>query len=354
MRVRDGGCGVRDIRVVHWGLGAMGTGMAHLVQLKPRLRSVGATTFAPAHPGQDLGDALGLERRLGVPIAPTFSEALPTDGADVVLIATGSFAADQEQDILDAITAGVNVITIAEEMTYPWRRNPELAARLDSAARKHRVTVLGTGINPGFVLDTLIIALTGVCGQVDAVRARRINDLSPFGPTVLRTQGVGTTPEEFQRGLEQGTIVGHVGFPESMAMIAAALGWTLDEIREERQPIISKTARSSPYTRIKPGQVAGCRHVARAYRGDKALIELDHPQQIHPEAEGIETGDYVWIDGSPPISLAIKPEIAGGAGTVAVAVNMIPAVVDAAPGLTDMSKLPIPRATMGDLRSVTR
>jgi 4-hydroxy-tetrahydrodipicolinate reductase len=327
----------------------MGTGMARLVQERPGLVSVGATTLAPSRPGQDLGEYAGLGRSIGVAVEPTFAKALPPDGADIALIATGSFAREQEQDILTALYAGLNVITIAEEMAYPWHTQPELAARLDEAARRRGVSVLGTGINPGFVLDTLIIALTGACERVDGIRARRVNDLSPFGPTVLRTQGVGTTPEEFQQGLEQGKIVGHVGFPESMAMIAAALGWELDEISEERQPIVSRTSRSTPHVKVEPGQVAGCRHVGRAYGGGRLLIELEHPQQIHPETEGVETGDYIWIDGRPPVNLAIKPEIPGGTGTIAVAVNMIPAVVGAPPGLLDMSRLPVPRTIMGDI-----
>lgn len=341
---------MQTIRVIHWGLGAMGTGMARLVQEKPGFASVGATTLAPARPGQDLGEAIGLRRSIGVRVEATFAQALPPGGADVALIATGSFARDQEQDILAAVDAGLNVITIAEEMAYPWHTQPELARRLDRAARRRGVTVLGTGINPGFVLDTLVIAMTGVCERVDLIRARRVNDLSPFGPTVLRAQGVGTTPEQFMQGLQQGTIVGHVGFPESMAMIAAALGWQLDDIREERRPIVSSTARATPHASVEPGEVAGCLHIGRAYSGGRLLIELEHPQQIHPEAEGVETGDYIWIDGRPPVNLTIKPEIPGGSGTIAVAVNMIPAVMAAPPGLLDMSRLPVPRAIMGDVR----
>jgi 4-hydroxy-tetrahydrodipicolinate reductase len=346
---------VDTIRLVHWGLGAMGAGMVRLAQQKDGLRSVGAVARTPSKQGRDLGEVAGLQRALGVKVAPTFAEALPADGADLALISTASFTREVAPEVVEAASAGLNVITIAEEMAYPWRGQPELARTIDAAARERGVTVLGTGINPGFVLDTLIVAMTAVCEQVDSIRAARINDLSPFGPTVLRTQGVGTTPEQFERGLRDGTIVGHVGFPESMSLIARALGWKLAEIREERQPIISETHRETPYVKVEPGRVAGCRQVGYGYGEDgRLLIKLEHPQQIHPEAEGVETGDYIWIEGLPPVNLAVKPEIPGGTGTIAVAVNMIPLVVAAPPGLVDMTDLPVPRAIAGDLFSSGR
>lgn len=335
-------------RLIHCGLGAMGAGMVRLVQEKDGLRSVGAVDADRTKHGRDLGDVAGLDRELGLQVASTLAAAMPPEGADLMLLATASFAKEVGPQIIEAASAGLNVITIAEEMAYPWRGQPELARTIDAAAREHGVTVLGTGINPGFVLDTLIIALTGACERVDSIRAARINDLSPFGPTVLRTQGVGVSPEEFARGVQDGSIVGHVGFPESMAMIAQALGWQLGEIREVREPIVAAVARETPYITVAPGQVAGCRHVGCAYsEGGRQLIKLEHPQQVQPEAEGVETGDYIWIEGRPPVSLTIKPEIPGGMGTVAVAVNMIPAVLAHPPGLVDMTCLPLPRAIPG-------
>jgi len=214
---------------------------------------------------------------------------------------------------------------------------------IDSLARRHGVSVLGTGINPGFVLDQLILNMTGACLQVKKIKATRVNDLSPFGKTVMMTQGVGTTPEEFQKGLESGSIVGHIGFPESIRMIADALGWDLDRIEEEREPIISTTHRETPVVKVEPGMVAGCRHIGRGYDLDgNVVIELIHPQQIHPHLENVETGDYIWIEGDPDINLSIQPEIPGGKGTIAAAVNMIPVVISTDPGLYSMADLPIP------------
>ncbi|MCL5047053.1 MAG: 2,4-diaminopentanoate dehydrogenase [Actinobacteria bacterium] len=341
----------QPIRVVHWGLGAMGGGMARLALEKPGLRVVGTIDSDPRKAGRDLGEVLNLGRSTGVVVSSDPGAVLDS-GADAAVIATGSFLDEVHPQINQAVDAGLNVICIAEEMAFPAASRPDLARAMDQAAKNRGATILGTGINPGFVLDTLIIALTGVCTEVSRIRAARINDLSPFGPTVMRTQGVGTTPEEFQRGLESGAIVGHIGFPESMHMIAAALGWKLDEIRQEREPIVSRTRRETPHVRVEPGMVAGCRHTAHGFRGGREVITLEHPQQIHPGVEGAETGDYIWIEGQPNLELSIRPEIPGGIGTIAIAVNMIPSVVKAEPGLVSMADLPIPRALLGEIREL--
>ncbi len=155
-------------------------------------------------------------------------------------------------------------ICIAEEMAFPAQQQPKLAEQLDKLARDNGVTLLGTGINPGFVLDLMIISLTGACSDIEKIEAARVNDLSPFGPTVMKTQGVGTTVEEFNKGIEEETIVGHVGFPESMAMVAKAIGWELDEIKETKEPIVSNTHRKTKYVEVQPGMVAGCKHIPMA------------------------------------------------------------------------------------------
>ena len=198
----------------------------------------------------------------------------------MVVIATDSFLRVVGPQIEAAVSMGSNVICLAEEMAYPWVVDPQEADRLDRLARLRGVTVLGTGINPGFILDTLIIALTGVCHSIRRIKAARINDLSPFGPTVMRTQGVGTTPEEFNQGLRSGSIVGHIGFQESAAMIAAAVGWNLDRVEETREPIVSNVRRHTRYVTVEPGQVAGCRHSAYGYVGGELVLELEHPQQV--------------------------------------------------------------------------
>lgn len=334
------------IKVVQWGCGAMGSGMIKMMLNKEDLEVVGAISRRAYNRNyKDIGEFLNIGK-INVPVYGSPEEIIVSEKVDVVLHATKSFTKEVYEDLKFCIEKGVDVITIAEEMAYPWEQSPELAERLDELASENGVVVVGTGINPGFVLDTLIITLTGACIRVDKIEAQRINDLSPFGKTVMETQGVGTTVEEFNRGLKEGTIVGHIGFPESIRMIADALGWEIDRIEQTREPIISNVYRETPVVKVEPGMVAGCKHIGIGYDKDgNEKIKLIHPQQIHPELENTETGDYIHIYGDPEINLSIKPEIPGGKGTIAMAVNLIPLVYSySEAGLFSMLDFPIPRS----------
>jgi 4-hydroxy-tetrahydrodipicolinate reductase len=339
---------MKKIRVALWGLGAMGSGMARLVLEKSGLELVGGIDMRPDYVGKDLGDVLGVGRKLGVIVANDPSKVLDPEKVDLVVIATTSWTKEQVPDLRKILTCGIDCISIAEEMASPEAQNPELAAEIDALAKKHGVTILGTGVNPGFVLDLLVVLLSGVCHHVERIEASRVNDLSPYGPTVMKTQGVGTTPEEFAKGVAEGTIVGHVGFPESIRMISDALGLGVTRIEQTREPIVSKVYRETSHVKIAPGMVAGCAHIAIGYAGDKPVVKLVHPQQVHPHLEGQGTGDYINIYGKPEIHIATGPEIAGGIATMGIAVNMIPHVVAATPGLKNMMDLPVPAALMGE------
>ncbi|PNR96685.1 2,4-diaminopentanoate dehydrogenase [Petrotoga sp. 9PWA.NaAc.5.4] len=335
-------------RVAIWGFGAMGSGIARNILSKYELQLVGVHDVRTEYIGKDVGNLLGLEKT-GVKVYDNPIEMIKKTNPDLVVIATNSFISVVKDQIISILKENINVITIAEEMAHPFYTNFEAANEINNIAIRHNVSVLGTGINPGFVLDTLIIALTGACLNVKKIKAARINDLSPFGPTVMETQGVGTTPEEFEEGLKNGKIVGHIGFEQSIHMIAEALGWKIDNIEQVREPIISKALRETKYVKVQPGNVAGCRHIARAYSNGELVIELEHPQQVLPEIENVQTGDYINIEGNPNISMSIKPEIPGGKGTIAIATNMIPLVVEADPGLLTMADLPVPRSLIGEI-----
>jgi 4-hydroxy-tetrahydrodipicolinate reductase len=342
------------VRVLLLGTGQMGSGIARLITEKKGLELVGAFGRQREHGGIDLGRAIGLDRDLQIPISNDLGNNILLTKPQIAIQATCSRLADAWEEITTLVGRGVHVISIAEEMAYPACASLARADELNNLAVAHKVSILGTGVNPGFVLDLLIIALTGVCARIDSILATRVNDLSPYGPTVLSSQGVGLTPEQFQAGLRQGTVVGHIGFPESIQMIARAVGWLITRIDETRQPIITRNARQTRFVNVAPGEVAGCLHKAVAYRDDKALITLSHPQQVQPERDGVETGDSIEIYGEPHVRLAGSPEIPGGAATVALAVNMIPHVLNANPGLHTMADLPVPAAMLGDARKFLR
>jgi len=341
-----------NLKVAVLGTGQMGSGIIKLLMRKQGVELVGVYGRRADRAGVDVGEAIGLEEKLGVALTPDLPGMLSSSKPDIVIQATCSKVEQAADEIRTAVRGGANVISIAEEMSYPSYEAPGLSEEIHRLAMENRVTVAGTGINPGFVLDLLVISLTGVCYNVESITAKRVNDLSPYGPSVLQTQGVGITPEAFKKGVEDGSVVGHFGFNESISMISKALGWKIDRIEQTREPIISKVHRETRFVKIEPGLTAGCTHKAKGYMDDKPVIHLIHPQQVHPHLEYVQTGDYIEIKGEPDVNFSSGPEIPGGIGTIALAVNMIPQVITSLPGLKTMADIPAPAAIMGDVRQL--
>ena len=343
---------MRDIRVALWGLGAMGSGIAKMIASKEGIVISGVCVRREHLAGQEVYAYLGMDRgdRDPVFITNNIEDVVRRDLCDIVVLATDSFVEAQFDKIMFCLDRGVHVISTAEEMAWPWAQSEELADKIDAYAKERGVAVLGTGINPGFVLDYLILALSGTCEHVESISAARINDLAPFGKAVMVEQGVGISVEEFNRRIAEDSLAGHVGFPESMEMIAAGMGVKLADIEQTRDPIITNVDRKSVHGEAKKGHLAGIRQQSYGRLADgKVFIHLDHPQQICPEDEGVHTGDYITIraDGYD-MNLSIVPETPGGIGTIAMVVNMIPHVIGAKPGLRSMLDLPVPRCILGN------
>ncbi len=343
---------MKKVNVVIWGFGAMGKGTAEMLISKQGVEISGVCDLHPELVGKGFLDFLEVDTNHANVLISDDIDSMLNEDVDVAILATDSFTKKAYDKIVKVLRKGINVISTAEEMAYPQASNPELAKSMDSIAKENNVTVLGTGINPGFVMDLLVIALTGVMSRVDFIEAKRVNSLSPFGPTVMEEQGVGITPEEFEARLKADDLAGHVGFKESVMMIADAIGIKLDKFNQQMKPIITGVDRKSKYGEAKAGNLAGIDMTAQGYVGDKVMIDMKHPQQIEPEMEGTNTGDFINIKGYPEVNMAIQPEIEGGIGTIAMCVNMIPHVMNAKPGLKTMLDLPVPRAILGDMRDL--
>ena len=343
---------MRNVRVAIWGFGAMGRGIAEMLLKKKGVEIVGVCDINPGIVGKAMHDVLEI-RRDGHPdviIKDKIEDVVKSGACDVALLATDSFTKNAFDKIKFCLEQKANVISTAEEFAYPKAQEPQLADEICKIAKANGVTALGTGINPGFVLDYLILALTGTCETVTAIKASRVNDLSPFGHAVMEEQGVGITKAEFDKRIAEDSLAGHVGFPESITMIADGIGWKLDKIEQTKDAIVSNVDRETKYVKVAPGSLAGIRQQGFGTVDGVVKITMDHPQQVLPHLENQSTGDYINIEGTPNINMQITPEIPGGIGTIAMVVNMIPHVVNANPGLKTMLDLPVPRAIMGDFR----
>jgi len=330
----------------------MGSGMADMLLKKKGVDIVGAVGRG-AKVGKSMYDYMATPRGDRPDILIGEPEDVIKEGAaDVVLCCTDSFTKKAFDRLKFVLEKKINVVSCAEEMAYPKAQSPEEAKKLDDIAKANGVSILGTGINPGLIMDLLVVIMTGCCEEVEHIVSRRVNSLSPFGPVVMNEQGIGISKEEFLDGVKTGKLSGHVGFHESINMIADAIGWKVDKVTQSMEPIITDVERVAPHKTATPGQTAGCAMKGFGYVDGELKIEMDHPQQIEPEQVGVQTGDYVIITGKPNINMVNSPEVPGGIGTIAMCVNMIPHVINARPGLWTMIDLPVPRAIMGDMRDL--
>lgn len=342
-----------NVKVAIWGFGAMGGGMADMLLTKKGVDIVGVCDRHPERIGKSIYEVLGVEQgdRPDVIISENIEDVVYPGAADIVLCATDSFTKNAFPRLKYCLEQKINVISTAEEMAYPQAQNPDLAKQLDEIAKANGVSILGTGINPGLIMDLLVVILTGCMTNLESVVAKRVNSLSPFGHTVMEEQGVGITKEAFEAGVKDGSLAGHVGFEESIGMIAEAVGWDVDKVETQMKPIVTDVDRKSPHGFAAAGNVAGVNMTGQGFVGGQPIIDMIHPQQIEPEQVGVNTGDYITLKGSPEVNMAITPEVEGGLGTIAMCVNMIPQVINAEPGLKTMLDLPVPRAIQGDIRN---
>jgi len=326
-----------NIKVMHFGLGPIGAAIVKQVAQRPGFTIVGGVDIDPAKIDRDLGDVVGLPRRLGVKVAGDAAKALKRAKPDVAILCTGSSIKKVLPQVEAILKSKTPIVSTTEELSYPGYTHIRQARQIHQLAKKAKVAVLGTGVNPGFAMDVLPIALTSVCERVDRVVVNRVQDARIRRLPFQQKIGAGLTTEQFQKKVDDGS-VRHVGMTESIAMIADSLGWTLDRITDDIQPKLATVTISSEYLAVDPGYVSGIIQDGIGYRKGEPVIKL------HMEAYlgSPETYDSVDIEGSPSLSMRIAGGIHGDVATASIIVNSIPKVLSATPGLHTMRDLPLP------------
>ena len=322
-----------ELKVILYGVGAIGSQIARLLLKKKGLKIVGAIDASPKKIGKDLGEVIGIEKPLGVIVSKEPERLLSSVNIDVAIHATSSFLKDVYPQLIQLIEHRVNVISTCEELSYPYVTDPSLASNLDRLAKKHGVTVLGTGINPGFLMDTLPIALSGVCQEVKRIKVERVIDAAKRRLPFQKKIGAGLTLEEFKQMIEKKRITGHVGLEQSIAMIADALGLELQRIEVEPvKPVLAEKPVESREIRVERGRVAGLMQSAHGLIDGEPFVTLTFKAYIGAEEEY----DSIIIEGTPTVNQKIVPCVHGDLATAAVVVNSIPKVINATPGLKTM------------------
>ena len=324
----------KPIRIVQIGLGPLGQMMTPYLNERDTLQVVAAADIDPHKIGQDLGSLCGLPRPLGVKVTGDLGEALKQK-PHIAVITTVSELEALYPLLEQVVKNGLNVVSTCEELSFPWKAQADLAQQIDALARDHGVSVLGTGVNPGFLMDFLPAAATAICREVRRIRIERIQDASfrrlPFRQKI----GAGLTLEEFQQRVAEKKLR-HVGLTESMHMLATRLGWELDRTEDTIEPVVAEVEVSGDGWTVRPGMATGVTQIGRGYSGGREVLTLIFRAAVGEK----QPRDCIQIEGTPEVTLTIPGGINGDIATCSIVTNAIPVVVDAPPGLRTMVDIP--------------
>lgn len=319
-------------RVLQVGMGPLGRMLTPVLEAKASIDVVSALDINPELEGTDLSDLTGAAN--GVAVTSDVAQALG-QSPDVAVVTTVSEIDRLEPQITPLIEAGVHVVSTCEELSYPWVTQPEISARIDRSAKAKNVTVLGTGINPGFLMDFLPSAVTAVCHRVDAVLVERIQDATTRRLPFRQKIGAGLTAKAFNERVESGKIR-HVGLTESMHLVAEKLGWTLDRTEDVVEPVITDVAVSGEGWTVDPGNATGVNQVGHGFVGEDEVITLVFRAAIgQPDPR-----DTVTLKGDPDYVVNVPGGTHGDVATCAIVTNAVATAATAPRGLRTMADVP--------------
>ena len=322
------------INTVHVGIGPLGQMVLRYTVERGCFNIVGAVDPDSEKAGKDLGQLCGIDP-LGITIRDNLAEAINGQSVDVALVTTVSSIVALESQVDELASAKLNIVSTCEELFFPWNTNPEVAKRIDEVCRQNGVACVGTGVNPGYLMDLLPTVLTGLCQDVRKVEVWRIQDASVRRIPFQQKIGAGLTPEEFEVKKKAGTLR-HVGLPESVDFIAEKLGWKLDRNTESLEPVIAESQIDSGYKPISKGMACGVHQVGRGFVGEQEVITLNFKAAVGEP----ESYDQVHIDGEPGIKSRISGGVNGDIATCAITLNTVRSILQASPGLKTMGQIP--------------
>jgi len=331
---------MEKIRIAQFGLGPIGIETLKLAATKDWAEVVGGIDIDPQKTGKELGELTQSKRLEGKLVYRSIKELVAFKKPDVIFHTAVSKFKDAYAHIEPMAKMGISVVSSCEELLFPQLREPQLAAKLDRLCKKNGARVLGTGVNPGFVMDLLPICMTGVSREVRAVHVQRVVNASTRRAPLQRKIGSGTAPEEFRRQFKAGK-AGHAGLKESLALIAHCLGWETSRIVESGDAIVARHDIRTHFLEVKQGQTCGLHQRAEAKVNGKVCLTLDLKMYL----DAPEPHDSIQIEGEPPLNVVINGGVAGDQATVAALVNSAPRLLRAKPGLLLVTDLPIPRIT---------
>jgi 4-hydroxy-tetrahydrodipicolinate reductase len=328
---------LNKIKLAQFGLGMIGIEALRLASTKPWIDIVGCVDIDPSKAGQPLGSFTKIPAHEKLLVYPTFSALCESARPDVILHTAGSKAAQAFDQIEPIVRAGVSVASSCEELLFPSLRAPDRSKQIDNICRQFNAGIVGTGVNPGFVMDVLPVCLTGVSRSVKSIRVERVVDASTRRMQLQRKIGSGMDPEAF-RALFRAGNAGHAGFQESAALICHCLGWENIKITETCEPVIADHDIRTDFFSVARGLTCGLHQIVEVeVAGTRPLI-----MDLKMYLDAPDPHDAVRIDGEPALDVLLKGGVAGDHATVAALVNAVPRLLKAGGGLHLMTDLAVP------------
>lgn len=328
---------MEPIAIAQFGMGPIGVESIRLAAKKPWARIIGAVDIDPAKIGKSLGELTGVASLERARVHGSLEELWAHAQPQVILHTAGSKAASSIEQITPIVQRGVSVASTCEELLYPKLRAADATARIDALAKQTGARMVGTGVNPGFVMDVLPVCMTGVSRQVGRISAQRVVNASTRRMPLQKKIGSGLAPDTFRQMFAEGK-AGHAGFRESAALIAHCMGWTLDEVTETCEPVIARHDIKTEFFSVARGLTCGLHQRCIGKIAGEVRIDLDLKMYLDAE----DPHDAVQIAGDPPLDVLVRGGVAGDHATVAALVNVVPRLLQAPAGMRLMTELPVP------------
>lgn len=323
-------------RVALIGLGPIGIEVGKALAAREDIVLLGAADPAPDKAGKPLAgllDGAFPDVTVAASAAGLYAASASSRGrGDVAVLCTGSRLHSMLPQIEEAIAAGLHIVSTCEELAYPELRHAPMARQIDRKAKEKGVAVLATGVNPGLVMDRLVLAVAGACVHVDSVKVTRVVDAAKRRGPLRAKVGAGLTRQEFADGVAAKKL-GHVGLSESAALIALGLGFPIDEISETIMPVLAEKETDG----VAPGRVLGLHQVALVRAGDEIKVALDLTMAVGAP----DPADRIDIEGDPPLHVVAEGGFHGDRSTIGTVVNAVPFIIHAPPGLHNVVTLPL-------------
>jgi len=326
------------MKVLQMGLGPLGIQVAKYINDKTEVKTVAAVDINETLIGKSLS-SISEELSSSVQIYKSVEDAVNSlaKKPDAAIITTVSNLDILIPQIEQVAKFGIPVVSTCEELAYPWKLQPELSNKLDELCKNHNIACLGTGINPGFLMDYLPSVLSSVCKNVEQVTVERIQDATPRRIPFQKKIGAGLDLEAFRAKELEGTLR-HVGLQESIYLLANSLGFKLDRVTEDLQPVISLKDITTSHLEIKEGDARGVEQIGYGYQNGACKVKMHFKAAIGEE----RSFDKVTIKGTPSFSSEIDGGVNGDIATCAIAINSLKSILKAPPGLHTMSDIGVP------------